>query len=291
MVTTNYARRVIVACSFVGLEDLDTVPVQRYLARLSREGKSVRTRNAALQAVKQFARWLVVNRRMASSPLAHLRRGNEKLDPRRPRRELTVDETARLIAAAEAGRTVRGVSGPDRAVLYAVALSTGLRASELASLTPESFAGDSVTVEAKHAKNRKSATLPLPSGVLPRLRQFLRGKPARKPLWGGNWARRGDAMIFVREDLEKAGVPFETEDGRADLHALRHTYISRLIRSGASPKTVQTLARHHSASLTLDRYTHVGLHDLAGAVDALPELGRPAATGAIGDVPWKPTAT
>jgi hypothetical protein len=32
------------------------------------------------------------------------------------------------------------MSGPDRAMLYAVAAYTSLRASELASLTPESFA-------------------------------------------------------------------------------------------------------------------------------------------------------
>ena len=64
---------------------------------------------------------------------------------RRVRRPLTDDEFARLIRAAEAGDEFRGLSGPDRAVLYVTAGYTGLRASELASLTPASFQFDAAT--------------------------------------------------------------------------------------------------------------------------------------------------
>jgi len=32
------------------------------------------------------------------------------------------------------------------------------------------------------------------------------------------------------------------------------------------------MAGHSTATLTLDRYTHVGLHDLDAAVDGLPAL-------------------
>ena len=44
-----------------------------------------------------------------------------------------------ILRAANAGPVVRRMNGPDRAMLYAVAGYTGLRASELASLTPECF--------------------------------------------------------------------------------------------------------------------------------------------------------
>lgn len=45
----------------------------------------------------------------------------------------------------------------------------------------------------------------------------------------------------------------------ADFHALRHTYITNLATAGVSPKTAQTLARHSTITLTMDRYTHLGV--------------------------------
>jgi len=80
---------------------------------------------------------------------------------------------------------------------------------------------------------------------------------------------------MIRRDLEAAGIPYETEAGFADFHSLRGTYISALVRSGASIKTVQTLARHSNPALTLARYAKTDLHDVIGAVEFLPGLSRP----------------
>jgi hypothetical protein len=56
-------------------------------------------------------------------------------------------------------------------------------------------------------------------------------------------------------------------------------YISNLVASGASVKTCQVLARHSTPSLTIGIYAKASLHDLVGAVDALPDL-TPAAPSA-----------
>ena len=42
---------------------------------------------------------------------------------------------------------------------------------------------------------------------------------------------------MVRVDLQAAGIPFETPAGVVDFHALRGTYVSDLVSSGASVKT------------------------------------------------------
>jgi integrase len=64
---------------------------------------------------------------------------------------------------------------------------------------------------------------------------------------------------------------FKTRDGLfADFHSLRHFFITNLERSGVSPKLAQTLARHSDIRLTLGIYTHVGLQDQVGAIEALP---------------------
>src|SRR5262249_5444661 len=63
------------------------------------------------------------------------------------------------------------------------------------------------------------------------------------------------------------------EDGRViDLHGLRHTFISSLAESGVHPKVAQALARDSSITLTMDSYTHLERHDVAKALDGLPEL-------------------
>lgn len=64
----------------------------------------------------------------------------------------------------------------------------------------------------------------------------------------------------------------DTEGRVIDFHALRHTFISMIVRSGATPKVAQELARHSTITLTMDRYAHVGLHDRTAAIDALPPL-------------------
>ncbi len=68
-------------------------------------------------------------------------------------------------------------------------------------------------------------------------------------------------------------LPYRDSEGQpADFHALRHTFLSRLDRSGASAKVMQRLARHSTVGLTLNRDTHAGLFDLQAAVEKLPPL-------------------
>jgi len=264
--------------------------------RLSR-GSGTQTSAYYLREAKSFCRWLVRDRRTPENPLAHLQGGNVKLDRRHDRRELAHAEVGRLIAAALASQQpYRGLTGVDRAILYAAALGTGFRSSELASLHPEAFELESdlptVKLEAAHAKNRQEVIQPLPRGLAEPLRTFLAGKPTGRPVWPGTWPAKGAEMI--RLDLEDARqiwladaqnaeerarrkqsdfLAYRDADGRvADFHALRHTFISNLAHAGVHPKTAQGLARHSTITLTLDRYSHVGLFDLAGALDALPSI-------------------
>ena len=59
-----------------------------------------------------------------------------------------------------------------------------------------------------------------------------------------------------------------------DFRSLRHTYVSFLVRGTGSVKTVQELSRHSTPSLTIRRYAHAQLHDLAGAISSLPGSAR-----------------
>jgi integrase len=270
-----------------GLEAIGAGPARRYpratveaLIERTARGASPETVNHYVRSLRAFGRWLARSRRWASNPFDTLDLLSTATDRRRDRRELTADELRQVLAVTRASeRSFRGLSGEDRFHLYAVACGTGFRASALASLAPESFdlAGDTptVTLAARHAKNRKTKVQPLPPDVAELLRVYLKGKPAGRPIWGGMWAKDYCGAEMLRSDLDAAGIRYTVEgpDGPlyADFHALRHSYLTLGGRAGIDLRTLQELAGHSTPALTA-RYSHRRLYDLAGAVEKLPNF-------------------
>ena len=97
-------------------------------------GMAVATCNSYRGAVKQFCRWMERSGRAPRSPVVCLSAQNPEPHRRRVRRALSEDECRRLLEAAGTGPTVQGVPGPERTLLYRLALETGLRFGELKTL-------------------------------------------------------------------------------------------------------------------------------------------------------------
>jgi integrase len=240
---------------------------------------SVQTANFYLAAVKQFCRWLVKDRRTGDNPLAHLEGGNVKVDRRHDRQTLSEEQLRRLLDATRNSRRVyRGLTGIDRHALYLTACATGLRASELASISPDSFELDgdppTATVASGSTKNGKLAVQPLPPDVVDVMHGYLQGKKTGQPVWPGSWS--SDAVEMIRPDLAEAGIPYVIEgpDGPlyADFHSLRHSYIALLEKTGVTLKQAMQLARHSDPRLTMARYGRAQLCDLGAAVERMPAL-------------------
>ncbi len=231
-----------------------------------------RTVNHYIQSIKEFVNWLVP-KRLANNPLLELELRNAQVDIRKKRRALTPEEVSRVVAAARASsKDVQCYSGEQRARIYLLSYLTGLRKSEIASLTVESFQLETVTptltVEARDSKHRKKDVIPLHSSLVILLRQWLPEYASGQPLFPKLASRKAFAMI--RSDLDAAGIPFTTKDGDADFHAAgRHTYITELLRNGTSLVVARELARHSDVNMTM-RYTHIGLKDQAKGIENLP---------------------
>ena len=270
------------------------------LARNRAKGCGPETANHYVRAARGFSRWTVRARRVGSDPLETLPLASAATDTRRARRELTAAELRRLFDAARAsGRNYRGLTGPDRYVLYLVAAGTGFRATALAGLTPGDFDLDAdaptVTLSARLNKSGKLKVQPLPADVAGALRAYLTGKPAGVEVWGGTWARDFRGAEMLRGDLEAAGIAYAADgpDGPeyADFHSLRHSFITLGGRSGIDLRTLQELAGHSKPELTA-RYSHRRLYDLTAAVGKLPNLvpfDAPAADA--GQLPLRMTGT
>jgi integrase len=137
---------------------------------------------------------------------------------------LTPDEQVRLIRSAETGPPLFGMPGLERARLYAVALGTGFRANELRTLVPACFDLDAdpptVTVRAAYSKHRRDDVQPIRPELADALRRWLSTKPDGAPVFVALTMRTGE---MVKADLEGAGILYETNEGTADFHALRHS--------------------------------------------------------------------
>ncbi|GAF82713.1 unnamed protein product [marine sediment metagenome] len=202
------------------------------------------------------------------------------------------DKTATMRLAAEDGPERFGMTGPERAMRYQVAVETELRVSGLRSLVRASFDLEAnpptVTIAAGYSKRRREDTLPLRRRLADDLRDFPSGKTPTAQVFAVPPSY--DTADMLRADLAAAGIPYRDEAGRlAGFHILRHTFISNLAAGGVHPKTAQTLARHSTVTLTMDRYTHSVLGDLSDALGVLtdlaptkPEEQRQRATGTDG---------
>jgi integrase/recombinase XerC len=336
--TETYLRRIIAATKAARIADLAPSAVQEALGALrqpgvvSPAGLSARSVNAHAQAMRAFARWLHRDRRSRVDLLGSLRRANENADRRRLRRDLSPDELARMIAAAErspsitftkrcrervkddgsgADRERREVveretraTWPGRAWAYRIAAATGLRASEVASLTRESFDLDAepptITVEAAYSKHRRRDVLPIAADLAAFLRPWLETKARGERVCP---MPTGKAATFVRADLAAARAAWIAESrseaeraerlrsdylravdaaGRVvDFHSLRVRFISAVVDAGANVKQAMELARHSDPKLTLRTYAKVRLVDPSAVVDAIPSTGILAGDGAL----------
>ncbi len=278
--TLSRVRRILSACHAAKVMDLRASRVEAFLGEERAAGKSAQTLVHLVRAVKEFSAWLVRDRRVSLDPLASLAAPTSEVesDRRLVRRALSLDEAASLLDAARSSlATFRGLSGKAREALYLTAMRTGLRAAELASLTPDSLDLDAdpptVTIAAGDSKNRRASTLPLHPDAEEVLRVYVAQRDRAVPLWPLTWYE--DAAEMLRGDLAAAGIPFEVDGERLDFHALRHCAGTFACQAGVHPRLAQALLRHSDINLTMRRYTHPALLDLAAAVGKMPRL-RPA---------------
>ncbi len=177
-------------------------------------------------------------------------------------------------SALASDRVVEGFDGPTRAFAYLLSAYSGLRRSELGSLTSVSFHFEQdkayVVVEAACSKRRRRDTVPLAMHIVDEIKKWIVKVGPGEHLFPRLKSRKTHKMI--QRDLEAAGIEYQAPCGaNRDWHALRHTYITRAWRTGAAPHIIKELARHSDFRLTM-RYSHASSRELQDAANAIPNL-------------------
>jgi integrase len=253
---------------------------------------SPRTKQHHLKACKQFASWMLRDGQTTTNPLQYLTT-DIPVETQNPRRALTREEIQTLLSYTENAKPIGDMIGAERALVYRLAMETGLRANELRSLKRVSFSKTEMTVrvEAKYTKNRKEAIQPVKPATMEAILQHLILKTPTAPAFS---LPKTNLCKFFKKDVEEARIAWiqaaeddldeylrrvqsdflklKTKAGKLDFHALRHTFGSLLAASGVHPKTAQKLMRHSDINLTMNIYTHVQESETQAAIDKLPDF-------------------
>jgi integrase len=175
---------------------------------------------------------------------------------------------------------IRSASGPVRAMAWRLGCEAGLRIGEIVSLRVrdvelDAEGGPVITVRASVSKNRTEARLPLHPGLARDLVSQVLGRLPLATVLGLPTSFVHRATYWLKRDLTAAGIPYADAAGRkADVHSLRSSFITSLVRSGANVKAVQRLARHSSPVETVGIYTRLTPEDERDALRALISVVR-----------------
>ncbi len=204
--------------------------------------------------------------------------------------------------------------GQERALVYKLAVLTGLRRGEIEVLTVGhcelSAACPMLRLESGETKNRQAADIPLRSDLATDLRTWLESmrqdlervevlqlrSPDASPagLSPGKrlFAVSKQAVKVLDRDLAVAGIAKRDDRGRTvDFHSLRHSFGTLLSKGGVAPRTAQQAMRHSDIGLTMNVYTDPRLLDVAGAMESLPSLPLPVELNPTRDESRRATGT
>ncbi len=253
----NRLGRLMKECQWKSLGDITVDSFLRWRSQQTYSPKTINEYHAVLSAL--FT-WLRKQNRAAANPFEVMSKVDMRGKETFHRRALSDDEACRLLNG-------------ERRLLYLLALHTGLRRGEINALCWGHLHLDGLNpfyaLPAKSSKNRKEQPRPLHPELVAELK--------RQQATGGATV---DAALFpdgvpsmsvIRADFAAAKIPAVDERGyRLDFHALRTSYITRLQRSGVSPREAMELARHSDMRLTMKVYTDVGQLPLAATVRQIP---------------------
>lgn len=198
---------------------------------------------------------------------------NPMLNLRRPppgpgrNRRLSASEESRLLSEVDA------YSNPMLGWIVRIAIETGMRSSEIATLKLTQVDLDRRIVRLIETKNTLPRTVPLSRIAAENFRLAL-GNPARPDdtelIFFGEPGRDGQRRPY---NFNKVWGDIKRRLGITDFkfHDLRHEAVSRLVELGLSDQEVASISGHKSMQM-LRRYTHLRAEDLVAKLDSIRQV-------------------
>jgi integrase len=176
----------------------------------------------------------------------------------------TVTE-AKAIVDMRKGR----IQGPITWMLVDLALSTGLRVSELAELRIEgiNLKRGSMKVVRLKRKKKSTETLAIGKDLIKHLQEYLEWTQRTKgPLFVG---QRGPLTYRGLQQMWKAAVKRAGLPGELSIHSARHTLAVALLKKTSNLRQVQKQLGHASPATTANMYADISFEDMQNGVTGL----------------------
>jgi integrase/recombinase XerD len=255
------ARRTGKQPSLLDLADLDAPLISTFLDDLEqRRGNSARTRNARLAAIHSLFRYAALRHPEHARTIARVLAIPPKRHDKALVTWLTEPELAALLAAPDRSAW----TGRRDHALILLAAQTGLRVSELTSLTISDVRLGTGAHVCCTGKGRKQRITPLTTATAAVLRTWLaeRGGQPQQPLFptrtGGRLSRDAVEHRIARHTAAAAGQCPSLGRKTITAHTLRHTAAMRLLHAGTDT-TVIALWLGHEQTETTQIYLHADL--------------------------------
>ena len=189
---------------------------------------------------------------------------NKYMDMKEVKQLRTVTE-ARAITDLKAGR----INGVHAWMLVDLALSTGLRVSELAALQIKDLDLKRGYISVTRLKRKKKTkdTLAIGKGIIQHLKDYIASMEHKKgPLFVGSrgpLTAQGLQRIWKRS-VKLAGLPKELS-----IHSARHTIAVHLLKKTGNLRQVQKQLGHASPATTANMYADISFEDMQNGVNGL----------------------
>ena len=274
------ARKCIEALKGFGVYDAEGINpqvVDKIIATWRQE-RSTNTINKRLAQLKAMLKHAVKSKLIRDNPAEGI--DFIKQTKTRERRNLTPAEAKALIEASKF----------PLCLVWETYLLTGMRENELANLTAQDVNLEAMTITVKKSKTKAGErTIPIGANLAAKLKAlrpsgnhvFGNGKHKYRGDWLGKQFKRAmyKALCLLAgkktsdlsyRQLTKEGDPEVLEElKKLDVHSLRYTFCSELVKQGTDIKTVQKLMGHASPEVTLKIYAQFSNDNAKQAIEKL----------------------
>lgn len=169
---------------------------------------------------------------------------------------ISVDEMIALLKSFED-------SEKNQKLLFLLLYGCGLRISEACHLKSNNLQLQKQIMRI-YGKGQRERIVAIPEGLIKLLRQL---PLSTIYIWGDKPLEPRTAYNWIRVQGIKAGLIQHLHP-----HALRHSYATHLLTSGANLRVLQELLGHQSLTAT-EKYTHLGVDQLARIMERHHPLG------------------
>jgi len=244
------------------IQEISVMMIRKYLLHLEDIGLTPGGVHAKYRCIRAFFNWYEYEEYPENwfNPMRKVKMKKPRQEPLEPADINAVRAMIADCSVALNKSDCKFLGVRDKAILLTL-LDTGLRASELLSLTPANINPVTGVIQLVHGKGGKSRTVYIGRKARQAMRRYLREANPENFLWvniSGEPLTRSGLRQMLQERAKRAGVAYQTA------HSFRRLFAISMLRAGVDIYSLQLLMGHADIQV-LRRYLKLTDQDTLAA--------------------------